>query len=502
MASNVFSRFLSTTVGSPSIYETIAIHERVGNEQEPDDHAGAAIDEQNLGEPFQDQDLEHLLAEATDSHITTESIALPYNNPADVSPTRARSIVRGRSRPRWIGKTKEETRHPDEEDDVPRSLMLEDEEESEQAGPSERLLPKGPPLPPPVPGPSAKTTKLQWNVSGASPRSRGRQTERRQSSSGMTGSRLLLASPAETAMYLWTNVENLDNFLKDIYDYYLGKGLWSIMLSHALELLTSAFVGILLTFLTVCVDYSLIPQRKSLAEVTIPQCTKNMSTTANVIIWSATFYWIFKFFQYGLDYRRLRRLHDFYLYLLDVRDDEMQTIAWQTIVGRLMNLRNANPRTAINMSSNIRRFVGQQSKQRMDKQRMDAHDIANRLMRRENYLIAMFNKEILDTTVEIPFLGSRQLFSETIEWNVNFCVMDLVFNDQGQVKQLFLKDTHRQELIDTLKARFLFAGFMNVLSIPILIPYLLSFFFLRFFLVSPFVVPSITLHGQMLNIAM
>ena len=38
-------------------------------------------------------------------------------------------------------------------------------------------------------------------------------------------------------MWLWANVENLDNFLKDVYTYFLGNGMWSILLNRALSLL-------------------------------------------------------------------------------------------------------------------------------------------------------------------------------------------------------------------------------------------------------------------------
>jgi autophagy-related protein 9 len=43
--------------------------------------------------------------------------------------------------------------------------------------------------------------------------------------------------PKEKAMWMWANVENLDNFLKDVYTYFLGNGIWSILLNRVLSLL-------------------------------------------------------------------------------------------------------------------------------------------------------------------------------------------------------------------------------------------------------------------------
>jgi autophagy-related protein 9 len=48
---------------------------------------------------------------------------------------------------------------------------------------------------------------------------------------------MAMIDPKEKAMWMWANVENLDNFLKDVYTYFLGNGIWSILLNRALSLL-------------------------------------------------------------------------------------------------------------------------------------------------------------------------------------------------------------------------------------------------------------------------
>ena len=201
-----------------------------------------------------------------------------------------------------------------------------------------------------------------------------------------------------------------------------------------------------------------------------------MSGMANFLIWLFAFLWICKLFQYCWDFRRLRNMQNFYRYLLEISDTDIQTISWQEVVKRLMMLRDSNPATAAGVKERHRRFMGSQSKQRMD-----AHDIANRLMRRDNYLIALINKDILDLTLPIPFLNNRQFFSRTLEWNLNLCIMDYVFNEQGQVRPLFLKDTHRRALSDGLRRRFLFAGFMNVLCAPFIVIFFMLLYFFRYF---------------------
>ena len=74
---------------------------------------------------------------------------------------------------------------------------------------------------------------------------------------------------------------------------------------------------------------------------------------------------------------------------------------------------------------------------------MDAHDIANRIMRKDNYFIAMINRDVLELTLPVPFLSARPMLSRTLEWNLNLCIMKYVFDDQGQVRPAFIKDKHK-----------------------------------------------------------
>lgn len=239
---------------------------------------------------------------------------------------------------------------------------------------------------------------------------------------------------------------------------------------------TFAFVVGFTTFLSSCVNYSKVRSSKALDEILVPQCMTKISASTTLLIWLLTFFWIGKVIGLILDVRKLRHMHDFYLYLLKISDPEIQTISWQEVVSRLMTLRDSNPSTARAISTRHRKFMGSQSKQRMD-----AHDIANRLMRKENYLIALFNKEILDLTLPVPFLRNRQLFSRTLEWNLNYCIVDYVFNERGEVRKTFLKDKNRRALSEGLRTRFIFAGVMNVLIAPFIVIYSMMHYFFRYF---------------------
>ena len=279
-------------------------------------------------------------------------------------------------------------------------------------------------------------------------------------------STMATATSKEKALWRWANVENLDNFLADVYEYYICKGYWSMVLKRLLKLLTVVFVIGFCLFLTQCIEYTKIRGSLKLDDILVNRCTARMGFVPNSILWLTTFFCITRCFKYVIDLRRLKHLHDFYLYLLDIPEAEIQSISWQEVVSRLMALRDSNPNIRTSHNLQARQYMGTQSKSRMD-----AHDIANRLMRKDNYIIAMINKDVLDTTLAVPLLGRRQLFTRTLEWHLNYCIMDYVFNNKGQVRQLFLKDTHRRALSEGLRRRFIFAGAMSLIFAPVLIIY-------------------------------
>lgn len=199
-------------------------------------------------------------------------------------------------------------------------------------------------------------------------------------------------------------------------------------------------------------------------------------------LWIFTIYWLYSFQRLVRNVPRLRTMRDFYEHLLDIPDRDIQTIQWKQIVNRIMALRDHNLTTAANLSSKVRKLLDSKSRQRLD-----AVDIASRLMRRDNYLIALFNKEVLDVTISVPFLGNRTIFSETTHWHVNLAIMDFVFSGpNGQFNQDFLKEKNRRVLVERLKTRLLWTGIISVVCAPFAVTFILASYLFKYFNVSCF----------------
>ncbi|KAF4967085.1 hypothetical protein FSARC_5306 [Fusarium sarcochroum] len=464
MTSNIFSRLKSPTRGTRSFYEQLRNQE--------DDEYDPGLDEENLGHRFEDFHAEGL--EIGDSRMTVESAALDSKGKGKATP-HSKPQIRSPSgpSPRW------NIQDDEGDNEVPASLLMEPNEAMNPPTTSPRRVARSAnPRSPAAAGPSSVRSRAQWEAATA--QQRLHQDDPFGTPTGPQPIPVargnLSNNPREKALWRWVNTSNLDSFMRDVYDYYEGGGLWCILCSNALWLLETLFVAILLTFLSQCIDYSKIPQSGSLHEVVVPQCTRKMSGLWNFAIWLYTFFFIWKCVQYFVEIRRLVYIRDFYIYLLDIPEQDMQTVSWQDIVARIMALREQNPKTATNISPKLRQFIGSQSKERLD-----AHDIANRLMRKENYLIAMINKDVLNLSLPVPFLRGRQLFSKTMEWYLHYCILDMAFNELGQVQQDFLRADRRRLLSQKLKQRLLFAGFLNLIFAPVVLAYVVIVYFFTYY---------------------
>lgn len=462
MTSNLFSRLVPASQHK-SFYEEL----RARNEDEFDveDHAGLALDEENLNHPFQDDELD------------PETLAIESS----------RNTIPGDNRDRKLssGGTKGATTwssHDDEDgdNDVPASLLVEPREAEPLHKPD--ISRKGPPAQnvTTIPGRSTRRSRAQWETTRNQQQLHQDDTFASGSQHGRREPRAfintLTGTARQKAEWRWANVDNLDSFMQDVYDYYRGNGFWCILLDRFLHLVEIGFIAVFLTFLTQCINYDKIPSSRTMEQILVPKCTKEMSGAWNFALWITAFYWIWKAFQIPLDLRRMTIMRDFFVHLLEIPEHDMQTVSWQDVVARIMELRDSNPKTAERQKPGQRKWLGSQSKERLD-----AHDIANRLMRRENFLIALINKDILDLSIPLPFLSGRQFLSRLLEWTLNFSIMDFVFDERGQVNQEFLKSDRRGQLSQKLRARFLFAGFMTLMIAPFMAGYLFIMHFLTYF---------------------
>ncbi|KAF3010568.1 autophagy protein atg9 [Curvularia kusanoi] len=466
MASNLLSRILPSATEETLGTQPATRQPRRSSTSTEGQH-DMDIDEENFGAYFEPQDLEHLLEEASGSHMTTDSRAgFPEAQRKPAGPPGINTASRAAG---WKQPTTAQRLLVDDDDDVPQSLLLEGGPMSPQA------IRRTDGLPPPVPGPATQHTQAQWDTTQRQQRLHNDVAGVPVNTWRRTGG--FAVGPKDKALWLWVNQTDLDAYMKDVYEYYRGHGIWSMLLKRCLALLQSAFVIFFMTFLGWCIDYSKLPSSHKMSEVLVPKCASKIHGIWIFAIWIFSSYWIYSFYTMVTDIPRLKALEDFYHHLLDIPDRDIQTVEWQQVVSRIMALRDLNLATASNLSPETRKLLDSKSRQRLD-----AIDIASRLMRRENYLIALFNKEVLDVTVPIPFLGNRYIFSETTRWHVELAVLDFVFSAKnGQFNPEFLKERNRRELVKRLRTRLMWVGLISVLCAPFAVVFVLASYLFKYF---------------------
>lgn len=238
MASNFLSRLLPPTNGTPSVYETLREYDEASEESDVEERAGMALDEENLGDSFHDNELDHALADAAESQVNTGSAAKPEMRAGASKRASGRSGLRS-----ILQQSPPKRAEADElDDEVPQSLLIEGHNPEALATGQHRQAGEGhEAIPTPVLGLPTRGTQARWHATqeqqrlyqdlGSHPgRTKPSQASRR-------SQRLAMIDPKEKAMWRWANVENLDNFLREVYDYFHGNGIWCILLGRILNLL-------------------------------------------------------------------------------------------------------------------------------------------------------------------------------------------------------------------------------------------------------------------------
>lgn len=463
MSSRVLSRFLPVAEGDVSVIEGLrrdAARQSDLESQQPTTYNEAFHDEDDNPEAF--------LYDATQDTSTD-----PGQSPEMLALPAARH-----SRPRAEASNSKRT--AEEDDDVPESLLLESKSKRQSSRPAT--------------GASRMENKLaradaQWKAMQEqqglhrSPAARATRPTTRHSSrpsqppaatpTPVPGTR---TDPQTEALWLYTNATNLDAFLLEVYDYYVGHGVWSIMLSRVLSLATELFVFSFAMFLTTCIEYSKIPTSKTTSEVMIPKCMSKASWLKSAALFFFIVYWLSQIMRYIGETRRLFRMHNFFHHVLGISDDDIQTESWVRVVDGLIRVQNANIATA-NPSAQVRKYLDYKEPQ----QRLSAESISNRLMRQANYYVAFYNKDIFDFTLPLPFIGDRQFYSKSLEWCIDFCFTNFIFDEQGSIRPFCLDVKNRSALVEALRTRLRFAAVTSVIVAPFNILRFCIMYFFRYY---------------------
>lgn len=264
-------------------------------------------------------------------------------------------------------------------------------------------------------------------------------------------------------------IDDLDIFFSSMYAYYQNRGLPAILLNQFCSTATLGFTIAFSVFLLACVDWKTL--RHCHDEVSCLDFHEYIKTPFgqasifNFVIFcymSLFFvYWVFQVISAARNCLEGFRMESFYRRVLSISLSDLQNMQWSDVMRRLITLHdNGVYRVSI-------------------QEKLTEYDIVARIMRKENYMVALVNKGVLN--MRLPWWFNQcsmwedntMFLTKSLEWSINFCVLQFMFNENAVVTEDFLRD------VKGLQYRLVKVGVLQLVLMPFMLVFMLIHFFLE-----------------------
>ena len=266
--------------------------------------------------------------------------------------------------------------------------------------------------------------------------------------------------------------KELDQWFQQVYDYYNEKGLACLVTNQVLNIATVAFTWCFSGFVLLCIDWSqlwtcsdcmALDEVGGCRDVCVGMVTWPRGGTVYVMICASYLlvllaYLVHRILFFAKDIKSLISMQRFFNQVLGIPDTDLTSIEWCVVSHRLIELQRRYPN----------KFI---------RHHHDEHDIVSRIMRKDNYMIALLDGPLQGAlNIEHPLvaklMGPRAL-TLTMEWCIRHCVVERLFDCEYKVDPRFLASPHM------LQQRFYVAGIVNLVLSPFIIVFLLIYFALK-----------------------
>ncbi|CAG9558666.1 unnamed protein product [Danaus chrysippus] len=270
----------------------------------------------------------------------------------------------------------------------------------------------------------------------------------------------------------WNHIKDLDSFFTRMYSYYVRGGFYPMIMSDLFYLLQFIFIVWFSTFLVHCVDYPRLfrndpeanrSEKLTLNDVIFPTsvCVSHISWTWWCLITLCCIIWIMKFFisMYHLYYAYDTKL--FYNNALKIKESELTWVTWSTIQDRV---REAQP----------------EHQMCVHKQEINELDIYHRILRFNNYMVAMVNKNLLPLQIHVPFIGDFHYLSRGLKWNLEFLLFYGPWESRWQLRSAYKDHTKRMLLARQLERQIVLLALVNLILAPLIQAWQILYFFFNY----------------------
>uniref|UniRef100_A0A8I3QK52 Autophagy-related protein 9 n=1 Tax=Canis lupus familiaris TaxID=9615 RepID=A0A8I3QK52_CANLF len=281
----------------------------------------------------------------------------------------------------------------------------------------------------------------------------------------------LLVHVPEGSKSPWHHIENLDLFFSRVYNLHQKNGFTCMLIGEVFELMQFLFVVAFTTFLVSCVDYDILFANKMVnhslhptepVKVTLPDaflpaqvCSARIQENGSLItiLVIAGVFWIHRLIKFIYNICCYWEIHSFYLHALRIPMSALPYCTWQEVQARIVQTQKEHQIC-------------------IHKRELTELDIYHRILRFQNYMVALVNKSLLPLRFRLPGLGEAVFFTRGLKYNFELILFwgpGSLFLNEWSLKAEYKRGGQRLELAQRLSNRILWIGIANFLLCPLIL---------------------------------
>ena len=186
----------------------------------------------------------------------------------------------------------------------------------------------------------------------------------------------------EAAKSRWTHIDDLDSFFTKVYDYHQKHGFTVMMLQEVLELAQFIFIVFFTVFMAECINYPLLfkdkipdgePHKLTLKEIVTWTPFSSMHFLTQTFVFVSVLFWVTRLIVVVYHVFQFWDIKCFYNTALRIPDSELDSVTWWEVQQRLVQAQKEHMMC-------------------IHKQELTPLDVYHRILRFNNYIVAMVNK--------------------------------------------------------------------------------------------------------------
>lgn len=281
----------------------------------------------------------------------------------------------------------------------------------------------------------------------------------------------LLVHVPEGSKSPWHHIENLDLFFSRVYNLHQKNGFTCMLIGEIFELMQFLFVVAFTTFLVSCVDYDILFANKMVnhslhptepVKVTLPDaflpaqvCSARIQENGSLItiLVIAGVFWVHRLIKFIYNICCYWEIHSFYLHALRIPMSALPYCTWQEVQARIVQTQKEHQIC-------------------IHKRELTELDIYHRILRFQNYMVALVNKSLLPLRFRLPGLGEVVFFTRGLKYNFELILFwgpGSLFLNEWSLKAEYKRGGQRLELAQRLSNRILWIGIANFLLCPLIL---------------------------------